>query len=767
MIKLEHIKKNFTLKDKRVVEVLKDINVTFPSSSMSFIVGYSGSGKTTLLDIIGCLLTPDSGEVYIDDRKIDYSSSKSLNEIRSKLISFVFQDFNLLEDFTIEDNLVIAGLTDLNKVDELLKKVGLYEKKGTEVKYLSGGEKQRLAIARALGRNTDVILLDEPTGSLDKKNTKQVMELLKEISKEKTIVVVTHEEHLVEEYGDFACEIDDGVVSVLFDKRKDDNFGISKIKSESREAKFDFKHAFKYSFTLLKTRLLNNIMTCVSLCICLFLAITSLSFLTFNRDNLLYEALVSENKYQLSPYRGYNSQISAGLNVKADLDNADLEYYPYYIDDSTISNFSFKVNVVSGEFKFQNQIYEEPGYGDIYLTSYLNSRYTSEFSTAFSLNGLLPNSRGYKIDLNISKTISTPLNRDITAKLAKGESLNEYEKQMFKDVYCNAFISKQTYDYIFDYIGELAFANYSGSIKVLTSENPSVTLSANTVKKISEDNALLYGKNPVGYNEFAISKSVFDNLASLVENITYESVVGINFNEFSDRFTSFVFGDSYEQYISLNDVLNGPCELVGVYEDEDAALYFSDEFMEDLFNTYLDFLSGFTTVISSSKDIASLVDLGYLLQTKTINQVLTIDQFITQDLLLIFSIFIGILLIVFVVIMLLSASVMVNSKAKELSIMKSIGIKTPSIHVSFMLKNAFMGLFSFVIGVVFSIITIPIVDSKILEVLNISASITPIHFSFGYSILMLVASLAIAVLGSLLPLLKLKKLDLATELKEC
>lgn len=177
--------------------VLDHINLKLEAGTSYAIVGRSGEGKSTLLHILGTLETPDTGQLLINNKVVNFLKSESY---RKTEIGFIFQNYNVLEDFTVIDNLKIAAqIRSLNfedeKIDQLLKLYGLFEKKIDLARVLSGGEKQRLAIARACMHNPKIVLADEPTGSLDAMGAQQIEDILLNLSKTQNtaLVIVTHD----------------------------------------------------------------------------------------------------------------------------------------------------------------------------------------------------------------------------------------------------------------------------------------------------------------------------------------------------------------------------------------------------------------------------------------------------------------------------------------------------------------------------------------------------------------------------------------------
>lgn len=202
MIRIKNIKKDFNSDTKIHLK-----NMEFENGKTYAILGVSGSGKTTLLNIIAGIVNPDEGEVLIDDTNIMKLTQKEKDNFRLKNIGYIFQDFKLMEDMTVEDNLNLLKIEKINciDIDEILNQVGLKNKRRVKVKKLSGGEKQRVAIARALIKSPKIILADEPTGSLNYEKGLEIMELLNEFHKKANhvMIFVTHDDRMAK----FADEV--------------------------------------------------------------------------------------------------------------------------------------------------------------------------------------------------------------------------------------------------------------------------------------------------------------------------------------------------------------------------------------------------------------------------------------------------------------------------------------------------------------------------------------------------------------------------------
>lgn len=219
ILRMENIIKTYRMGEEDQV-VLKGVNLTINEGEFLSILGPSGSGKSTMMNIIGCLDTPTSGIYVLDNRDIANQTEKQLARIRSKEIGFIFQSFQLLPRLSAIQNvelpLIYAKISSSERkkiAEEMLIKVGLEDKMDHRPNQLSGGQQQRVAIARALSTNPTILLADEPTGALDQKTGKQVMDLFCELHDEgRTIVMITHDASIAR-YASRIVKILDGNLS--------------------------------------------------------------------------------------------------------------------------------------------------------------------------------------------------------------------------------------------------------------------------------------------------------------------------------------------------------------------------------------------------------------------------------------------------------------------------------------------------------------------------------------------------------------------------
>ena len=230
MLEIRNLVKTYSTKGGVTVRALDDVTVTFPEKGMVFLLGRSGSGKSTLLNVSGGLDKPDSGEIIVKGRSSKDFSESDFDSYRNTYVGFIFQEYNILNEFTVEQNIALAlqlqnKPNDKKAVERLLEQVDLKGLGKRKPNTLSGGQKQRVAIARALIKEPEIIMADEPTGALDSNTGRQVLDTLKKLSENKLVVVVSHDREFAKHYGDRVIELADGKIisDISKDKAKPEN----------------------------------------------------------------------------------------------------------------------------------------------------------------------------------------------------------------------------------------------------------------------------------------------------------------------------------------------------------------------------------------------------------------------------------------------------------------------------------------------------------------------------------------------------------------
>ena len=229
-LQVSNIKKYYGEEGNRV-EVLKGINFDIKKGDICVLLGPSGSGKSTLLNIIGGIDNADSGYIAINGEKTEDMKEKALTRYRRKNLGYVFQFYNLIPNLTVKENIEVGAYLSESplEIDELLKTLGLYEHKDKIPNQLSGGQQQRTAIGRAIVKNPDILLCDEPTGALDYKTSKEILKLIENVNKKygNTVIMVTHND-AIKNMADRVIKLRDGEI-------RENYINNAKIKAEELE----------------------------------------------------------------------------------------------------------------------------------------------------------------------------------------------------------------------------------------------------------------------------------------------------------------------------------------------------------------------------------------------------------------------------------------------------------------------------------------------------------------------------------------------------
>lgn len=368
MLKLINITKDYQVANHQV-HALKGISITFRDNEFVSILGPSGCGKTTLLNIIGGLDHYTSGDLFIDQISTKEFNDRDWDSYRNHRIGFVFQSYNLIPHQTILENvelaLTIAGIGKeerLQRAKEVLDKVGLKNEYHKKPNQLSGGQCQRVAIARALVNNPDILLADEPTGALDSTTSIQIMELIKEISKDRLVIMVTHNPDIAKKYSSRIVKLLDGKITADSNPVLENELIVKKEeKVIEKKSKLSFWTAFKLSARNLRSKLKRTILTCVAGSIGIIGVATVLSVSTGVRSyiNDMQEDMLSGNPITIS---------ETGMNLESLLSMTDTstqeEALKDSIEDGYINVNRFIEYLVSqtgslDAFRIQNEFSEE------------------------------------------------------------------------------------------------------------------------------------------------------------------------------------------------------------------------------------------------------------------------------------------------------------------------------------------------------------------------------------------------------------------------
>lgn len=376
MIELKNVCKEYKAKNRVVTKALNNINIKLPSSGLVFVLGKSGSGKSTLLNLIGCMDKVTSGNILINDKDISKLSESKLNDYRNSCFGFIFQEHNLIEKFSVYDNLKLpCALKKLkykkDDYDKILNSVSLDNLGYRRVNELSGGQKTRVSIARALIKNPNVILADEPTGNLDSTNSIQIFEILKNISKDRLVIVVTHDTEYAYKYGDRVIEIEDGNITKdnIVNQINEDNKEIKIVKS-----RLSFVDAIKFSSLNLRRKTIRLIV--ISIIISATLTLFGYSYLMSDIDiiNTHVKTMIDNNETEMTLVKKISGKNLSDINPALSISDEDIKY----IRNNITNNIELTYRLVlDNEFMKleKNMDFENPNL-ELSYNAYYNHTYT-------------------------------------------------------------------------------------------------------------------------------------------------------------------------------------------------------------------------------------------------------------------------------------------------------------------------------------------------------------------------------------------------------
>ena len=341
MLRLKHIYKKYD----NTKNILNDINLILPSKGLISIVGVSGSGKSTLLNLIGGIDKPSKGKIFINNVEVTNFNKYELDWYHDKFVGFIFQHYNLIDYLTVEDNLKLVS----NNYNYILKKLNIYYLRNKKVSLLSGGEKQRVAIARGVIKNPRILLCDEPTGALDVNSSNIIMNILKDLSKDRLVIVVTHNLDLANKYSNNILRMEDGhLLNSINNKDDRVKLHINKVK---------YKNIFKIIINHLLNKKKRNILISISFAIGLIALGLVLSI-----SSGFKKSLDKEEKNSLSKYPIIISKTSN--NIEDELNNNrnnDLDKI-YSYDINHVNNITIdyvdKLNVINNNLSYKIYKYE-------------------------------------------------------------------------------------------------------------------------------------------------------------------------------------------------------------------------------------------------------------------------------------------------------------------------------------------------------------------------------------------------------------------------
>lgn len=338
MITLQNLQHTYVSKKGSKVVALKNVNYTFSNCGMYFLVGKSGSGKSTLLNLLSGIDKLQDGEIIIDGEKLSKYSEKDYNNHRNNYAGIIFQEFNLIDSMTVFENIDMAlklqGKIDNDEViSNCLTKVGLNGYQNRFPAELSGGERQRVSIARQLAKGSKVILADEPTGSLDSENGKNVFEIFKALSKEVLIIVASHDLEFAETYGDEILTFVDGELVNARNIKSIPESSSVRRQLKTNE-KFPTKYAFHFAFRNILNKKIRFLISCLLCFVSLAMFGMFVNILNYTSEKAIAHTLVNKGDKTISAGVGYYDEEEGLYNTTVSFSNLFNKKQLNYVDET-------------------------------------------------------------------------------------------------------------------------------------------------------------------------------------------------------------------------------------------------------------------------------------------------------------------------------------------------------------------------------------------------------------------------------------------------
>lgn len=744
MLTIKNIYKSYGLKDSKY-SVLKDINLSFRPNEFVAILGPSGSGKTTLLNILGGLDQYDSGDLIINGKSTKKFKDKDWDSYRNKSVGFIFQSYNLISHISILSNVEMC-LTLRNtsksvarkKAIEALERVGLKDHIHKKPNQLSGGQMQRVAIARALVNNPDIILADEPTGALDSKTSTQIMELIKDISKDKLVIMVTHNENLADIYASRIIKLSDGVIisdsNPYETKEETDLYTLPKTK-------MSLLTALGLSLNNIKTKKGRTLLTSFAASIGIIgisLVLALSNGFQIQIDDFEKNTLTQMPIYITPEATDLKSEMALELGNGEDEYPSDniIKKYQY-----TVAN-AHKNKITSDYINYINSINNDYlngiGYGynanmNMIIKNdtidYFNNNY---IETSFSTNGtsdiikenydLL--SGRYPQNSNEALLIVDTYNRlypylykdlglkeNSTFEDVIGKELQVVSNNNFYEEADGLFITKQNYDELWNNDDNIKI-NITGIIRA--KKDASVTLYSGSTLLI---NAKI--------EEESIDKNLNSNIVKAQKEKDYNVLNGDDFDE----------DDTKELAISM---------LGGSKDPQTIAIYPKDFISKDKIIEYLD------------KYNENKSDEDKIIYTDYASTVTDLSGGIMNGITLVLVGFSSVSLIVSSIMISIITYISVLERTKEIGILRSLGARKKDISRVFNAETAIIGFTSGLMGVgIAYLLTFPI-NVVIKNATNLDSVA---RLNIYHAVLMIIISIVITVIGGLIPAKMASKKD--------
>lgn len=718
-------------------KALDDVSISFRNNEFVFILGESGSGKTTLLNIIGGLDNSYEGDLIINGKSTKNFKNEDFDSYRNNLLGLVFQNYNLINHLSVLENVELPlklANVDYKKRKELallsLKKVNLENPIYKKPNELSGGERQRVAIARAIVNNPKIITLDEPTGALDSKTSIEIMELIKEISKDKLVIMVTHNKELSKKYASRIIELKDGKII------KDTNNYNSNEKEEillNKKTKMKFMDALKLSLSNIKTKKGRTILTSLASSIGIIGIALVLSLSNgFNKQIKKYEQKIFStmpiviNKEALNLTLDDNKKLNTYQNInyviprKSDSDdiikynNISNDYLNYI--EKINKDYTYGINYVKNPNI--NFIYKDKN-NKLFLTDNptLNIKCIPKTSNNNNfidiyydiLKGRLPNSKNEialevdsynKVDSNLLELLGI----DFSSNVNFDEIINSNINIVFNDdlyVRNNSYWSKSiNLDKLYD---------KSYPLKVV-----GIIRMKNIYPSIITSSSILYTTDFINYLLDINSSS---NIIKDQEKKDFDVLTGTIFKNKEEE-------EKKLEYLGKNNSFSSITIYPKDFNSKEKIIKYLDKYNDD----------------KKENDKISYTDESKLISVMTssiIESITIVLVFFSSISLIVSSIMIGIV-----------TYISVLERTKEIGILRSLGARKKDISRVFNAENFIIGISSGIFGIIVTkvlIIPVNIIIKNVTSLSNVAI------LSFKHIIILIIISLVITLIGGLIP----------------
>ena len=758
MLKLKKICKSYKTGDF-FQQVLKDVDLEFRKNEFVSILGPSGSGKTTLLNIIGGLDRYDEGDLIINGKSTKKFKDKDWDAYRNNCIGFVFQSYNLISHISILSNvemsMTLSGVSRKErrkKALEALDKVGLKDHANKKPNQLSGGQMQRVAIARAIVNDPDIILADEPTGALDSKTSKQIMELIKELSKDKLVIMVTHNAELAKEYSTRIVEFKDG--NLLNDSNPITNEKEKKDKFNIKKTSMNFLTALNLSFNNITTKKGRTLLTAFAssigiIGIALILSLSNgfdIQIDIFEKETLSsLPIMISKTSMEMDEdamltMTGQNDELESYTEkeVVYPLDpvtetithkNIFTEEYINYIDDidpKLVSGISYYRTTALNILNYSNDKYNIvnttnfsaiPVNIDSDGVSIMESNYDVIYGTMPSKYNevvLLVDSKN-RLDSKLLESLGYDTSKE---NISFEDLINKEVKLILNNDYYKSLGDYYTFNQDYD---SMYNSENSITLKII-----GIIRGKDTNKLTTTTSGILYTNDLLDY---VIEKNNESEIVKKQKEVDYNVLTGEKFTndetglETKDNTLSYLGADTYPMMINIYPKDFDTKEKIIKYLDD-----YNNKQDEGNKVVYTDLAS---TISSLSSDIMNAITI-VLIAFSAISLVVS-------------SIMIGII-----------TYISVLERTKEIGILRALGARKKDITRVFNAETFIIGLCSGLIGIIITyILLIPtnIILENITDLANI-ARLNPIH-----AFILIIISLILTLIGGFIPATMASKKD--------